>query len=68
MATDGEDLETLKAHRLGFLRHIQALARNIDSFITDIDISSKQNLTKLSADIQKHESKIKQDKTLIQKF
>ena len=41
----------------GFLQHIQALAGNIDSFITDIDISSKQNYTQLSTHIQKHERK-----------
>ena len=64
----GEDLGTLKAHRSVFLRHIQALAGNIDSFITDIDISSKQNFTQLSAHIQNYGSKIEQVKTLIRKF
>ena len=47
----GEGLETLKAHRSVFLRDIQALAGNIDSFMTGIDISSKQNFTQLSAHI-----------------
>ena len=42
-----------------FLRHIQALAVNIDTFITDFDISSKQNYTQLSAPIKKCKSKIK---------
>ena len=64
----GEDLETLKAHRSVFLRHIQALAGNIDSFITGIDISSKQNFTRLSAHIQNYGSKIEQVKTLIRTF
>ena len=64
MAADGEDLETLKAHCSVFLRHIQALAGHIDSFITDIDISSKQNYTQLSAHIQKYESKTKQVKNI----
>ena len=51
-----------------FLRHIQALAGNIDSFITDIDISSKQNFTQLSAHIQKYESKTKQFKNIDSKI
>ena len=62
MAADGEDLEILKAHRLVFLRYIQAFAGNVVSSITDIDISSKHNLIQLSAHIQKYESKIKQVK------
>ena len=64
MAADGEDLEIPKAHRLVFLRYIQAFAGNVDSSITDIDISSKQNLPQLSAHIQKYGSKIKQVKKL----
>ena len=67
MVADGEDLETLKAHRSVFY-NIQALAGNIDSFITDIDISSKQNYTQLSAHIQKHERKIKQVKNIDSKI
>ena len=55
MVADGEDLETLKVHRSVVLWHIQALAGNIDSVITDTDISSKQNYTQLSAHIQKYE-------------
>ena len=64
----GEDLGTLKAHRSVFLRHIQALTVNIDSFFTDIDISSKQNFTQLSAHMQNYRSKIEQVKTLNRKF
>ena len=52
MAANGEDLETLKVHLSVVLRRIQVLAGNIDSFIMDTDISSKQNLTQLSAHIR----------------
>ena len=58
MAANGEDLETLKVHLSAVLRRIQVLAGNIDSFIMDTDISSKQNLTQLSAHIQKYEIKL----------
>ena len=68
MVADGEDLETLKVHRLVFLWYIQALAENIDSFIRDTDISSKQNYTQLSAHIQKYERKIKQVKNIDSKI
>ena len=68
MAADGEDLEILKAHRLVFLRYIKAFAGNVVSSITDIDISSKQNLIQLSAHIQKYESKIKQVKNFDSKI
>ena len=68
MVADGEDLETLKVHRLVFLWYIQALAENIDSFIRDTDISSKQNYTQLSAHIQKYERKIKQLKNIDSKI
>ena len=64
MAADGEDLKILKAHRSIFLRHTQVLAGNIDSSITDIDISSKQNFTQLLAHRQKYENKIKQVKNI----
>ena len=62
MAADGDDLETLKTDHSVFLKHIQALAGNIENFITDIDISSKQNFTQLPAHIKKYESKITQVK------
>ena len=52
MTANGEDLETLKVHLSVVLRRIQVLAGNIDSFIMDTDISSKQNLTQLSAHIR----------------
>ena len=68
MVADGEDLETLKVHRLVFLWYIQALAENIDSFTRDTDISSKQNYTQLSAHIQKYERKIKQLKNIDSKI
>ena len=68
MAAHGEDLEILKAHRLFFLRYIQAFAGNVVSSIIDIDISSKQNLIQLSAHIQKYESKIKQVKNFDSKI
>ena len=45
-----------------FFKHTQALAGNIDSSITDIDITSKQNFTQLLAHRQKYEIKIKQVK------
>ena len=64
MATDGDDLEILKAHRPVFLRHTQALAGNIDTSITDIDISSNQDFTQLLAHRQKHEYKIKKVKNI----
>ena len=64
MATDGDDLEILKAHRPVFLLHTQALAGNIDTSITDIDISSNQDFTQLLAHRQKHEYKIKKVKNI----
>ena len=45
-----------------FFKHTQALAGNIDTSITDIDITSKQNFTQLLAHRQKYEIKIKQVK------
>ena len=53
---------------LGFLRHIQGLVGNIDSLITNIEISSKQNYAQLLAQIQKHESKIKQAENIDSKI
>ena len=45
MTADCEDLETLKIHRSFCLSYSAGLAGNIDIFITDIDVSKKQNLT-----------------------
>lgn len=45
MTADCEDLETLKIHRSFCLSYPAGLGGNIDIFITDIDVSKKQNLT-----------------------
>ena len=59
---------SFEAHHSDFLRHTQALAENIDSFITDIDISSKQNFTQLLAHREKYESKMEQVKNIDSKI